>query len=416
MLQHKGKKMRLFGVFLCMFIVVTIPFSPVSAQVKGEYAVVAGGDIKARDIIIKHGLTEEEVRTLVLELQKKESAAVQKVAELAAELGVTQGATKNFFRILREEQVPAEKLLETLAEIAERHMSLLAQAKSFRFDDPGIEAIRREATKAIDLGEYDGAETLLAKAEQKELEGVQQLQTIAEKRLLNAAATRAQRGELSLTRLNYLEAAKHFKTASDRVPASYYEQRGRYLNKCAYAYKQHGYEKGDNKALLEAIRVYNSALKDLTRERVPLGWAMTQNNLGAALSSLGKREAGTARLEEAVAAYREALKECTRERVPLDWAMTQNDLGTALQSLGEREKNIEYLKQAKIATQSAHSVLRKAGYSQYDNYFHKKLRILEQLIEKSSQQETNESAKLDESDYRFRSLQAMCAFLKLRLS
>ena len=64
---------------------------------------------------------------------------------------------------------------------------------------------------------------------------------------------------------------------------------------------------------------------------MPLDWAMTQNNLGNALSTLGERESGTARLEEAVAAYRAALEERTRERVPLDWAMTQNNLGNALQ-------------------------------------------------------------------------------------
>ena len=46
-----------------------------------------------------------------------------------------------------------------------------------------------------------------------------------------------------------------------------------------------------------------------TRERVPLDWATTQNNLGTALQTLGERESGTARLEEAVAAYRAALKE-----------------------------------------------------------------------------------------------------------
>jgi hypothetical protein len=33
-----------------------------------------------------------------------------------------------------------------------------------------------------------------------------------------------------------------------------------------------------------------------TRERVPLDWAMTQNNLGTALSTLGQRESGTERL------------------------------------------------------------------------------------------------------------------------
>ena len=75
----------------------------------------------------------------------------------------------------------------------------------------------------------------------------------------------------------------------------------------------------------------------MTRERVPLDWATTQNNLGNALQALGERESGMARLEEAVVAYREALKERTRERVPLDWATTQNNLGNALAMLGERE-------------------------------------------------------------------------------
>jgi hypothetical protein len=32
-------------------------------------------------------------------------------------------------------------------------------------------------------------------------------------------------------------------------------------------------------------------------------------------------------------AYREALQEITRERAPLDWALTQNDLGIALSTL-----------------------------------------------------------------------------------
>ena len=65
---------------------------------------------------------------------------------------------------------------------------------------------------------------------------------------------------------------------------------------------------------------FRAALEEYTRERVPLDWATTQNNLGNALQWLGEREGGTARLEEAVVAYRAALEERTRERVPLDWA------------------------------------------------------------------------------------------------
>ena len=73
---------------------------------------------------------------------------------------------------------------------------------------------------------------------------------------------------------------------------------------------------------------------------MPLDWAMTQMNLGTALSSLGERECGTDKLNE-VAAYREALKEYTRARVPLAWAGTQMNLGTALSSLGERERGTD---------------------------------------------------------------------------
>jgi hypothetical protein len=56
--------------------------------------------------------------------------------------------------------------------------------------------------------------------------------------------------------------------------------------------------------LEEAVAACRAALQERTRERVPLDWAMTQNNLGTALRTLGARESGTARLEEAVAAYR----------------------------------------------------------------------------------------------------------------
>ena len=86
----------------------------------------------------------------------------------------------------------------------------------------------------------------------------------------------------------------------------------------------------------QAVAAYRAALQERTRERVPLAWATTQNNLGNVLLALGKLESGTESLEQAVAAYTEALEECTSERVPLDWAMTQKNLGRAIQILRER--------------------------------------------------------------------------------
>ena len=105
--------------------------------------------------------------------------------------------------------------------------------------------------------------------------------------------------------------------------------------------------------LEKAVAAFNEALKERIRQRVPLQWAETQNNLGAALQTLGERESETENLEKAVAAFNEALKEHTRERVPLEWAATQNNLGAALWTLGKRESGTEYLEKAVAAFDKA---------------------------------------------------------------
>jgi exonuclease VII small subunit len=114
--------------------------------------------------------------------------------------------------------------------------------------------------------------------------------------------------------------------------------------------------------LEEAVTVYRDALKERTRERVPLDWAKTQTNLGAALVNLGERASGTARLEEAVTAFRDALKEWTRERAPLDWAMSTGNQGVALSLLAERTRNaalaktaVALIEAARDATAGAHA-------------------------------------------------------------
>src|SRR6202050_606572 len=118
----------------------------------------------------------------------------------------------------------------------------------------------------------------------------------------------------------------------------------------ANALASYGNSRGDSGKLLIAIDGYRRiAREDWPRERAPLDWAMTQNNLGDALARLGERESDTARLEEAAAAFRDALKEHTRERAPLDWAMTQSNLGVALWKLGERERDSAPLEKGGIA-------------------------------------------------------------------
>jgi hypothetical protein len=89
--------------------------------------------------------------------------------------------------------------------------------------------------------------------------------------------------------------------------------------------------------LEEAVAGYRDALKERTRERVPLQWAMTHNNLGAALSMLGERESGTQRLEKAVAAYRAALEVFEAAGASYYISMVRDNLGRARAMLAERQ-------------------------------------------------------------------------------
>ena len=109
--------------------------------------------------------------------------------------------------------------------------------------------------------------------------------------------------------------------------------------------------------------------------------ATTQNNLGIALRSLGECENNTARLKKALKAYRNALKERTRDRVPLDWAGTQNNLGKVLSNLGERESGTERLKEAVGAYRNALEEYQKSGAQYYIEGTKRNLKRAEDLLD-----------------------------------
>ncbi len=91
------------------------------------------------------------------------------------------------------------------------------------------------------------------------------------------------------------------------------------------------------------MTAYRAAMQEQTRERVPLQWAMTQNNLGNALVGLGERESGTARLEEAVTAYRAAIEEFNAGWAEGLLATAQASLIHAEQIISERRIRVRSL-------------------------------------------------------------------------
>ncbi len=264
-------------------------------EVTAEQGVAAGGDIRESTITI--GYTSEQVERLITasshELRTRYEADVE---ELSNKLQVTDDAVVGFFRILDENQVPLEKLPERLAEIAQRHRDMLDRLAVLDTESPEIKGMIEQARAAVKEANYDRADRLLRDAETAELAAAQraedlarQAQKAAERRVLNAAKILAERGELSLTRLDYREAAKHFEKASERVPASHLETRNDYLDRYAYALYRQGTEKVDGNALPQAIHAYREILKTRTRAQLPQQWAATQNNLGTALWTKARR-------------------------------------------------------------------------------------------------------------------------------
>ncbi|GLR89448.1 tetratricopeptide repeat protein [Bradyrhizobium iriomotense] len=319
-------------------------------QIKADTDGVAiGGSVMWSTIItgIRPEKVDELVRNATRPLEELTTQQRDNIALLKEKLDLNERQVRAALAILGEIDVPPERLAAKLVEIAERFKALQASGSAEPGDDPSIAALKADAQKSIDEGKLAKADAMLADVETEQRRALDRL-------AVNVADTSARRGEIALTRLRYREAAMHFGNAAAVFAQGKAEdKRIGYLQKEARALYRQGDEFGDNDALLLAIERYRRLVALRTRERVPLDWARTQNNLGNALQTLGARERGTAKLEEAVAAYREALKEWTREREPLNWARTQNNLGNALGSLGEREGSTEKLEEVVVAYREA---------------------------------------------------------------
>ena len=71
---------------------------------------------------------------------------------------------------------------------------------------------------------------------------------------------------MALTRLRYLGAAQHFKTAASRMPSGHEDKRLAYLEQEAGALYQQGYEFGDNRAASMTIERHHQLLAMTPRD------------------------------------------------------------------------------------------------------------------------------------------------------
>ena len=264
------------------------------------------------------------------------------IRRLAVDGAVKTSAVESFLQDLGETPLPPDQWAAQLATFAERYKALLSEAATRTNLPVDLETKRLRAEASIQAGDLEEAEVILAALSD---------QMAAHRKQIGReeASILARRGELAQTRLRYHDAAAMFARAAELEPTDDPETVwNRRMEQASALYAQCR-EFGDNAAGREAIDAYRLAIDVAPRERVPLDWAATQNDLGVALLTVGGRENETARLEEAVVAFRAALLARTRDLVPLDWAEAKTNLGATLSALGQRESGTARLKEAVAA-------------------------------------------------------------------
>jgi len=177
--------------------------------------------------------------------------SLERFQALSGELGVTQTALKNFFKIIQQENVPAEEYDSTLRKIAKTYKELAERLGRFSSSDPTVTALKEKAKEYLTSGDFKQAESFLNKAMLQDLEAARQMEEIAEARMISAAASMSEIGELKEIQLDYKEAASCYRQASESVPKGNDLILAEYLGKWGMA----SYESG----------AYSAAEEPLTR-------------------------------------------------------------------------------------------------------------------------------------------------------
>jgi tetratricopeptide (TPR) repeat protein len=289
---------------------------------------------------------------------------------LSKKLGVAEAAIHNFLRLLHEAEIPVEEAFGKLQELAVRYQELIRSTQLLRSDDPEIDQLRQKAVQAVEAGptSYEEADKLFEEAEAAECAAAQDLTNAAGRRMLNAAAMRAQRAELALLDLDYERAAMHYFAAYEMAPQSAEQVSFRYACSYAECLFEHGKAHGEMAALGASIVTF-AQLKEALEDRLRAGnselgdstdWARITYNLGLALQVVGTREPDTANLYRALGVFRQLSKGYSRTRTPAGWAMMQRAIGSALWQIGQREAGTKTLREAASVLRRAYRVQEKA--------------------------------------------------------
>jgi len=266
-------------------------------------------------------------------------------AKYAADLGVTDAALANFFKILKQNNVDRLDLDNKLREIAESYKKLSENAKLLEnSDDPKVKELLQQAREFIDGKDAQGnaipidfskADALLQQAIKQVQQNGSQLREKAEefkiaieKNQLVEARILAQQGDSAKTQLKYAEAANCYQQAAERLPAGYEKDKGDYLNNAGLAFRHAG-------KYQQAFPLYQNALE--IREKV---LSKQHEDYAESLNNLADLHQEQGQYEQALPLYQEALKiyeQGLNKQNPY-YAKSLNNLALLYKSQGQYEQ------------------------------------------------------------------------------
>lgn len=164
-----------------------------------EFQTIIQGTLSAVDL---QALARGAARGAVLDSDTR-------VRALGAELDLGQEAVARMLEILGRQDVPPERLAEVLAEIVARHKVLLERVRLLEASEPRAAELRDAVAVAIEKGEYELVDALLAEPEAMEFGALRQLLAALDQRALKAMAIHAPSDAVTGTTLEYGNAADH---------------------------------------------------------------------------------------------------------------------------------------------------------------------------------------------------------------
>ncbi len=285
-------------------------------------------------------------------------------AQYVRDLGVTDSALTNFFKILKQEKVPLGDLDSKLREIAFQHKELLLRFESVQSDDPEVRSLKVEAKNAIENGRFVEAEDFLTQARERDRlavarmkDAIAEQQAALEKRQLSEAASCVEQSKLQRLQYHHAKSAEYLLEAAAALPEGRKEERAAYLGAA-------GSDLERISSYRDALNLYKQSLSVCREVGNRNAEGKLLNNITAIYQVQGEHGKASEQLEKILLICRE-----TGEK-DLEGAAL-NNLSQLYKATGEYAKSMRCLKQSlRLLQRSGHKEGEGATLNNIGGIFH----------------------------------------------